>query len=180
MIGALYGCITATVVNEEEHDKHYNEFKFMVEMAECILEILNSEMSKTMKFNFDSYTVIPLFMTALKCRDLSLRRRAISLMFKYHRKEGVCDSICMGKLCEWAMMVEEEHLKDQRVPGWARIHGVTLRRGREDGACAFLTCEQRSSATSDEVVTRSTSISWNFAESLTGTTSAHTDYWMGR
>ena len=161
MLGSIVS-VVCIVADEEEPDKYSEYFNTITEMADLMLGILYSENPNRTKFNFDSYTIIPLLLTGVKCRDMIIRRRAISNMLNYHRREGVCDSVCLGKLCEWAMIVEEKHLEDGRVPGWARVHGVTLRRDPEKEESGILTCQQRVSATSDEVVIRSTSISWNF------------------
>jgi hypothetical protein len=85
-----------------------------------------------------------------------------------------CDSVCMGKLCEWTMKIEEEYIdKDGCVPGWARVRGVTMDRDREKENSGKLMCEQRVSAVSNEVVIRSTSLSWNFSEILANTATGH-------
>jgi hypothetical protein len=165
VVSALMGCTVITVANEEDHDRYYDDFKAIVDLSEYMLDILNSEISKDLLFNFDSYTVIPLFLTALKCRDFLMRRRAILLLFKYPRREGVCDSVCMGKLCEWALKIEEENLDEdgQKIPSWARLHGITMKRDPEKENTGTLMCEQRVSAFSDEVVIRSSQISWTFS-----------------
>jgi hypothetical protein len=161
VLGAIMGCITITIADEEDHDHYHDDFKAMVDLSEYLLVVMNSEISKGPLFNFDSYTVIPLFLTALKCRDPLVRRRALLLLFKYPRKEGVCNSLCLGKLCEWAVKVEEEHLDENgRVPNWARVHGITIKLDLERENTGTLTCEQRVSALSEEVIVRSTQISW--------------------
>ena len=117
-----------------------------------------------------------MFLTALRCRDPLLRRKAKALLVKYPRKEGVCDSVCMGKLCEWTMKIEEEYIdKDGCVPGWARVCGVTMDRDREKENSGKLMCEQRVSAVSNEVVIRSTRLSWNFSEILANTATGQSE-----
>lgn len=176
IVSALMGCTVPLVANEEDFDHHLDEFRVMVEMSEYMLGTLDGQGTQKAKhfkrpaFNFDSYTVIPMFLTALKCRDPLLRRKAIALLLKYPRREGVCDSVCMGKLCEWTMKIEEEYIdKDGWVPGWARVRGVTMDRDREKENSGILMCEQRVSAASNEVAIRSTHLSWNFSEILANT-----------
>jgi hypothetical protein len=171
ILSAHMGCTVPTVDDEENFDYYLDDFRAMIEMSEYMLSTLDgqetrkSKHSKNPAFNFDSYTVIPMFLAALKCREPLLRRKAIALLLKYPRREGVCDSICMGKLCEWAMNIEEEYIdEDGRVPGWARVRGVTLDRDRDKENSGTLMCEQRVSVSSDEVVIRSTHLSWDFTE----------------
>ena len=169
ILSSHIGCLIPAA-EEEELDHYYEDFKVMVEMSEYMLGTLqatgeklkDARNTKSPKFNFDSYTVIPMFLTGLKCRDPQLRRKAISLLLKYPRREGVCDSVCMGKLSEWAMKIEEKHIDENgRVPGWARVHGVILERdpAKENGG--KLTCEQRLGPFSDETVIMSTRMDWN-------------------
>jgi hypothetical protein len=186
VVAANLGCIVITLASEDDLDHFLKEFEIMVAMSEYMLGILDAGRKKAKdwkhpkpEFNFDSYTVIPMFLTALKCRDPIVRRKAISLLLKYPRREGVCDSVCMGKLCEWAMMIEEEHIEDGRVPGWARIHGVTLARDLEGGDGGTLMCEQRISASSNEVVLKSARIAWNFSNFSTDTTNVQVEHLMG-
>ncbi|KAE9375401.1 hypothetical protein N431DRAFT_200317 [Stipitochalara longipes BDJ] len=187
VLSSHIGCVVPTA-KEEDFDHYHEDFQIMIEMSEYMLRILEAtgdklkeaRNTKTPKFNFDSYTVIPMFLTALKCRDPPLRRKAISLLLRYPRREGVCDSVCMGKLCEWAMKIEEEHIdKNGRVPGWARIHGVTLVRDSEKENHGTLTCEQRVGASSDEVVIKSTHMAWNCSEFLADTANGQSEHWMG-
>jgi len=63
------GCTAATITNEEDHDRYYHNFKAMIELSEYLLVGMNSEIFKAPLCNFVSYTVIPLFLTVLKCRD---------------------------------------------------------------------------------------------------------------
>jgi hypothetical protein len=79
------GCTAATITNEEDHDRYYHNFKAMIELSEYLLVGMNSEIFKAPLCNFVSYTVIPLFLTVLKCRDPLIGRRAILLLFKYPR-----------------------------------------------------------------------------------------------
>jgi hypothetical protein len=138
---AVLGSTISCVSSEEEYDNYHDTFTTLVELAEYLLEDLIPKWSKSPKFNFDSYSVIPLFLTAQKCRDPLLRRRAISLLFKYPRKEGICDSLFLGRMTQWAMEIEEEFLENGRVPHWARIHGVTTEIDRYKENSGRLTCQ---------------------------------------
>lgn len=62
------------------------------------------------------------------------------------------------------MEIEEEFLENGRLPHWARIHGVTAEIDRYKENSGRLTCQQRVSASSEDVVTKQTTISWNLSE----------------
>jgi hypothetical protein len=98
-------------------------------------------------------------MTGYKCREPKIQRRAVSLLLAYPRKEGVSDSLLAGKITQWAMNVKEEHMKNGKVPGCARIHGVTFERDGERHS-AILTCQQRASTLSAHVETKRKIITW--------------------
>jgi hypothetical protein len=112
------------------------------------------------KFSFDSYAVIPLYVTGHKCRDHATRKKAISLLLTYPRREGVWDSIFAGKMTLWAMEVEEEFADEHgNVPSWARIRGMSYENDGQDRT-AVLTCEQRMTPLSEVLVTRRREITW--------------------
>jgi hypothetical protein len=145
--------------DEENFDAYNDVFADIVNIAECSLQALNSNKSSRRKFQFDSHVVIPLYMTGYKCRDPKMRRRAISSLLAYPRREGVFDSLLAGKMTQWAMNIEEEHMENGKVPGWARIHGVAFERDGERRS-AILTCQQRTSALSAHIETKRKIITW--------------------
>jgi hypothetical protein len=138
------------VKDETIFDDYKNDFLDITNLAEYVL--VNSKSTRH-SFVLDTNVVIPLLVTGQKCRDRTIRRRAIHLMLKYPRREGVWDSLLCGKLAEWVMDLEEQYLEEGRVPGWARIRGVICKcEGDQEEA---FTCAQRTSEESEEVVTRS-------------------------
>jgi len=145
--------------DEENFDTYNDVYADIINMAEYSLQALNSNMSSRLKFQFDSHVVIPLYMTGYKCREPKIRRRAISLLLANPRREGVFDSLLAGKMTQLAMNIEEEYMKNGRVPGWARIHGVTFERDGERRS-AILTCQQRTSALSAHIETKRKIITW--------------------
>jgi hypothetical protein len=145
--------------DEENFDTYNDVYADIVNMAEFSMQALNSNKSSRLKFQFDSHVVIPLYMTGYKCREPKIRRRAISLLLTNPRREGVFDSLLAGKMTQWAMNIEEEHMENGKVPGWARIHGVTFERDGERRS-AILTCQQRTSALSAHMETKRKIITW--------------------
>jgi hypothetical protein len=61
-----------------------------------------------------------LFFTAMKCRDASIRRTALSLMVFCPRKTGIWDSFLCIKVAEWMMNLEEAGMVDVGSP--ANLH----------------------------------------------------------
>jgi hypothetical protein len=84
-----------------------------------------------------------------------IRVTALSLIFKYPRREGIFDGLFFGEAVKWVVELEEKHRKEGQVPGWARIRRIL---GKLVGSAVRLRCFQRTSATSDEVVERGTAI----------------------
>jgi hypothetical protein len=142
------------IEDEAKFDDYVDDFVEITDLAEYVL--MNSESSRP-SFLLDTNVVIPLLVTGHKCRDRSIRRRAIYMMLKYPRREGVWDSYVCGKLAEWVMDLEEQHLEEGRVPAWARIGGVTAH--WEERPEPVLKCVQRISEQSEEVVIRSRLVS---------------------
>jgi len=149
-ITAMRLSLLICVQDEAEFDAYNDEFLDIIDLAEYILQRIKPTRHN---FRIDTLVVVPLFQTALKCRDYGIRRRAISLLLKYPRREGVWHSEFCGLTAEWIMNLEEKHLEDGKIPGWARIGSITAVRVEEQGA-VVLQCVQRTSGLSDQVVTR--------------------------
>lgn len=80
-------------------------------------------------FTLDVDVVGPLYDVACGCRDPSVRRRAIALLRRYPRREGLWDSLLAARTAERCMELEEgaagvvESAAD--VPEWARVSHTT-------------------------------------------------------
>ncbi|KUJ24184.1 uncharacterized protein LY89DRAFT_776347 [Mollisia scopiformis] len=59
-------------------------------------------------FAFDIGIVPPLYLVVVKCRNRTLRRRALALMEDHPRREGVWDSVATVALGRWVIGLEEE------------------------------------------------------------------------
>lgn len=60
------------------------------------------------EYVFDLQTVMPLDLTAKKCRHPLVRRKAIRLLRSRPRREGFWDSVVAAEVCEWVVGIEEE------------------------------------------------------------------------
>lgn len=84
--------------------------------------------------SFELGTVVPLFLTAIKCRDPCARRRAITLLDEADRCEGFWHSKGAARVAEAVMRIEEESAKELTklpcilsaadVPDHARVNAV--------------------------------------------------------
>lgn len=73
--------------------------------------------------------VTPLFMTCTRCRDPSLRRRALRILQTCNRKEGIWDSARSARVAERVIQIEENRAggvveSAADVPNWARIQNL--------------------------------------------------------
>ena len=81
-------------------------------------------------FQIDHSLVGPLFAVVHRCRDPHLRRRAISLLYKVPRQEGIWNSILTARVAERLMNIEEAGLGEVKcaadIPDWRRISDVEV------------------------------------------------------
>jgi hypothetical protein len=85
--------------------------------------------------------VQPLYLTATKCRVNAIRSRALSLLNRVPRQEGIWNGVLMAKIAERIKQVEEEVTvtpsdvgllvegegeENGRIPEWRRVHTIIL------------------------------------------------------
>ncbi|TVY83580.1 Arginine metabolism regulation protein II [Lachnellula suecica] len=159
---SFLGLLMIVTQSEMEFDRYNSWFDEVVELTQFLLSQIYPAPYKPSgpRFSFDSYVVIPLYLTGHKCRDHATRKKATELLLKYPRREGVWDSIIAGEMTQWAMEVEEEFMENEIVPCWARIQGMTYESAQLQEKTSILTCKQRMSPLSDKMVTRTKSITW--------------------
>ena len=97
-------------------DEYTNLFAEIVTKAEQILTS-SEDPSNTSRFTLDMGTILPLTVTALKCRDRRIRRQAITLLWSKARREGLCfDTILVARLCAWLSSIEGDGIQDESEP----------------------------------------------------------------
>lgn len=78
--------------------------------------------------SFEMGVIVPLFETAIRCRDPYQRRRAVAMLRSKHRREGMWDSFGAANVAQAAIDLEEAGLpkveKASDVPDQQRIHFV--------------------------------------------------------
>ncbi|PBP21013.1 hypothetical protein BUE80_DR008177 [Diplocarpon rosae] len=124
-IKATYmGTVKSLAQDELVFDKYHQTYTDIVNLSE---ELLNcSDDSTVPSFSFDSAIIIPLWFTGHKCRSPILRRRVISLLLKYPRREGVWDSNFAGLVIDCLRSFEEQYIEGGRIPGWASMSKTFL------------------------------------------------------
>lgn len=93
-------------------DKFHSTFAEIVADSKTLIEDWSySRLPGNARFSFDIGVVLPLYVTAVKCRDPVLRRKAISLLFSSPRREGMWDSVLAARVAVWITSIEEEGLE---------------------------------------------------------------------
>jgi hypothetical protein len=90
------GCSGRVCMEEEENFDGCNSlFADIVNIAEYSLQVLNSNSSTSLKFQFGSHVVISLYIRGYKCREPKTRKRAIPLLLTYRGEERVFLIACL-------------------------------------------------------------------------------------
>ena len=77
------------------------------------------------QFSLDMGVVPPLYLTATRCRDPLIRRRALSILLVAFRQEGVWNSDMLAKIAERLMSIEEKGIEQvsssDDIPATSRL-----------------------------------------------------------
>jgi hypothetical protein len=121
-------------VEETSWDRHKTDYEEIVELSEkVLLGSPDSHSELTGYFSFELGVVSPLHFVAFRCRWPIIRRRALSLLYLYPRREGLYDSKRSYNVFKRVMLVEElslglqpgqEPAPDDLPPEFARIHQI--------------------------------------------------------
>ncbi|KAL0263673.1 hypothetical protein SLS55_002654 [Diplodia seriata] len=111
-------------------DPHFAEFAKIVSVAEDLIVAQKRGRNGNETFSFEAELVSPLYLTALKCRHPRLRRRAVALLERLRRREGVIDSRRAARVARAIIKIEEG--------GEEGLHG-----GGEGDAVPLLPAERR-------------------------------------
>lgn len=94
-------------------DQFLDDHKEVLRLAESVLDshpsIPNSTRTQP-DFSLDMTLVAPLYVVASKCRDPETRRRAVSLLYRLQRVEGIWSSVVAARVAERLMALEEAGL----------------------------------------------------------------------
>jgi hypothetical protein len=155
-IAATIQISNSLYAEESIYDSFDSEFARMNSLAEKLLSNHSLESKETgyetsfaaeTFFSVDVGIVHPLYLAATKCHHLPTRERAISLLHRVPRQEGIWNGVLMAKVAERVKQVEEEGFGEfridggQRVPGWQRVHGI-IRGIRETEKSMVIGCRR--------------------------------------
>ncbi|TGO68808.1 hypothetical protein BELL_0806g00010 [Botrytis elliptica] len=101
-----------TSTSEMVYDSFLNEFRYIVRAAEKLVTTCEANPSaiNSSRFSLDIGIVPPLHVVATKCREPSIRRKAIDLLFRSPRQEGMWDGVLSARIGRWIMSCEEDGL----------------------------------------------------------------------
>jgi len=127
VLSIYYNLATVLLASSVQHSEMlYDEFEAL--FAEIITkshQLLTNpdEPTNTARYTLDMGTILPLAITALKCRNKRIRRQAIALLWSKARREGLCfDTITVARLCAWLSSIEGEGIQEESesIPESAR------------------------------------------------------------
>ena len=112
-------------------DDYVDNFREIVENFEYVLSDAEKRSSDGSPTSLPSFTIdtgmhTTLYFTANKCRDRLLRRRAVELLKRSPRREGLYDAVELSNVCQFIIDTEEEGLPPlpcEDLPGEARRVG---------------------------------------------------------
>ena len=126
----------AELENEVGHDRYMHTFQAIVDQCEQLVDLEGIVLGKSaadptaFTYGFDLNILPPLNITAFKCRDPQLRRRAIELLEAGNRFEGLWNGKTVARIARKTMELEEAGLVAVNscadVPEWARMRLMTL------------------------------------------------------
>ncbi|KAL2066920.1 hypothetical protein VTL71DRAFT_1344 [Oculimacula yallundae] len=152
-----YVC-TATCLSADEtiYDPYTNYYSQVVDLAgEVLNDACLPDNLQATKYSFDNRIVIPVWMAGIWCRDQSVRRRAINVLLKFPRREGVWDSVGAARMVQWISNLEQKYSENGYIPGWARTHGFKWTADLEKRS-AYLVCYQKACPYTNAVEHRKT------------------------
>lgn len=107
---------------EMEFDYYTHLFENIINNASYLLTNTSTSSSPSQKYSnqnpsspryypkFDIGLIPPMFLTALRCRDPLIRRKAIALLGKGPRQEGVWNSDMVASIARRVLAIEEKNL----------------------------------------------------------------------
>lgn len=148
----------AFLTKETEYDAFLPEHTTIVELSESIYSYVASPSSSPGGiYRFFTGIIYPLSATAFRCRDKSIRARAINLLRKGPYREGIWNAQEVGCLANWIREVEEEGMDENGfIPEASRVM-MTLCDIAPDGRTALLGC---TSANEDGLKFRKEVVQW--------------------
>jgi len=94
-------------------EAHYGQTAKLKELMDLIKSLLTTAASDDNGFSIEMNFVILLSRICYRFRHRALRQEAIRLLLFYPRREGMFDSVLIGRYSQWLAKTEEEGLGDK-------------------------------------------------------------------
>lgn len=96
-------------IAEMNFDKNIPMYTRLISLARQIVDTqiaMESDADKKPHFSLEMNITAPLYAVAHRCRDPHLRREAVALMRRCHRREGIWDSLQAAQVAETVIEIE--------------------------------------------------------------------------
>ncbi|KAM3069497.1 Protein png1 [Clarireedia jacksonii] len=103
---------TVTTVSEMVYDQFISAFQYIIRAGEKIVtRYRGSNFTLNLPFSLDIGIIPSLYVVATKCREPNIRRKAVDLLFRIPRREGIWDGFLSARIGEWIISCEEDGLE---------------------------------------------------------------------
>jgi hypothetical protein len=121
--------------DETAWDERHHYFEKLVTLSQEVIES-SAGVKGQPTFTLETEVILPLYYVAAKCRDGILRRKAITLLRREQRQEGIGNSLLAARVAERTMEIEEanvmgDSVKAEQISRWDRIRGTEI--GHDSG-----------------------------------------------
>jgi hypothetical protein len=168
VLSIYYNLATVLLASSVQHSEMmYDEFEALfaeiITRSDAILK-KPDEPTNTARYTLDMGTILPIALTALKCRNKRIRRLAINQLWSKPHREGLCfDTITVARLCAWVTSIEAEGIPEgadsDMIPESARYVVTYLHINSEE---RWLAAQLTSAVTKEDGTPsyRETTFSW--------------------
>ncbi|KAK5332310.1 hypothetical protein LTR98_011560 [Exophiala xenobiotica] len=148
LCAAAFIMLSVPVSAEEvTYDKFLPQFQEIVELADSLTMPRTAiDTQPRLDFSHEIGIIPPLYLTGTKCRDPSVRRRALRLLVSSRRKEGVWESQLAAKATERIIACEEDGVSIRQcadLPECRRIRNNWIQTSSNSGRDARVVLTRR-------------------------------------
>ena len=148
-------------LNQMSYDEYLPEFAEIMDLVVLYANVYNegaTDGSSPRSFLLEQGLLFPLLLVVTRCRDRSIRRRAIRVLQTWH-SEGLGDNAQLAQIGLFMMEVEEEGVESEVIPERSR---AIFTRINEDGyqRKGLIQCVQRIGGPNGEPVWKERMVHW--------------------
>ena len=143
-----------TSEQETNYDEHTADFERVVTMSESLL--------KHKSYSVDLNILVPLLYAVTKCRDPRVRRKALALLSKAPRQEGIWETEIFAAIGRWTIQMEEKERavsSASDVPAEARVTIIKRAYSFGERRC-LITYGQKSQSVNGHMDVREKVLTW--------------------